>query len=172
MNYHADFNVGIFHNELKRFVYKQTRDKSLAEDIVQDVFLKARNSADQLRDAKKATSWVYQIARNAIIDHYRKRSRGIELLQDTDNEEPNYNECAAQCLKELIPSLPEKYRVPFQLAEIDKLSQTSLTQELGLTYSGVKSRVQRARKMLKERLRETYIIETDAYGNVIVCQDR
>ena len=169
----TDINVGLFHSELKNYVYKQTRDKSLAEDIVHDVFLKARKNSDQLKEDKKAIAWIYQIARNTIIDHYRRKSKSVQLPgPDISETESNYNECAANCLKELIPSLPEKYRIPFQLADIDNLSQTALVQELGLSYSGVKSRVQRARKMLKEKLNETLIIETDSYGNVIVCQDR
>jgi RNA polymerase sigma-70 factor (ECF subfamily) len=178
MNFLTDTYVGMFHNEIKNFVYKQTRDRSLAEDIVHDVFLKARKNIDQLKDDKKAIAWLYQIARNTVIDYYRRKPRNFQLtgqdpgFEESNYVEPNYNECAANCLKNLIPSLPEKYRVPFQLADVDNLSQIALTQKLGLSYSGVKSRVQRARKMLREKLNETLIIETDSYGNVIICKDR
>ncbi len=168
-----DTQVSIFHRELKGFVYKRVKDKALAEDIVHDVYLKARRNGDQLKDEKKLVAWLYQIARNTIIDHYRQASKTLEgSTTDWANDNSNYNECAASCLKALIPSLPEKYRVPFQLSDIDNLSQTTLAEQLGISYSGVKSRVQRARKMLKEKLNQMLIIKTDAYGNVIVCKDR
>lgn len=173
MNAMTDAHVSMFDKELKGFVYKRIKDKALAEDIVHDVFLKVSKHSAQLKDSEKLSAWIYQITRNTIIDHYRKNSKSIErTLEDWEYPESNYNECAANCLQELIPSLPEKYRIPFQLADVEKLSQTALTERLGISYSGVKSRVQRARKMLKEKLHEMLIIETDAYGNVIVCEDR
>lgn len=162
----TDAHITIFHTALKGYVYKRTKDKFLAEDIVQDVFLKAAKRSDQLEDPEKFSAWIYQIKRNTITDHYRKNSKIMEIENPCrESHESNYNECAAHCLQQLIPSLPEKYRVSFQLADIETLSQTALTQRLGISYSGAKSRVQRARKMLMEKLKETLIIETDAYGN-------
>ena len=169
----TDAHINMFHTTLKGYVYKRTKDRSLAEDIVQDVFLKAVKYRDQVKDPDKFSAWIYQITRNTITDHYRKISKIMEPENPGwASDGSNYNECAAKCLHQLIPLLPEKYRIPFQLADIENLSQTALTQRLGISYSGAKSRVQRARKMLKEKLTETLIIETDAYGNVIVCEDR
>ncbi|HEY9004914.1 MAG TPA: sigma factor [Ohtaekwangia sp.] len=61
-----------FENELKGFVYKQVKDKALAEDIVHDVFIKVQEKINQLQEPKKAAGWIYQITRNTIIDHFRK----------------------------------------------------------------------------------------------------
>lgn len=165
--------LNIFQNQLKGFVFKKVRNKAVAEDIIHDVFLKAQKNSSQLKDPKKASAWLYQITRNAIIDHYRISSKAIEVTDmDWQNEEQNYNTCAAKCLQELLPSLPEKYRIPLQLADLENLSQLELAQRLGISYSGAKTRVQRARKMLKDKLNENVSIETDAYGNVIVCENR
>jgi RNA polymerase sigma-70 factor (ECF subfamily) len=75
-------------------------------------------------------------------------------------------------LNELLPTLPDKYREALQLTEIENLSQLELAERLGISYSGAKSRVQRARQMLKEKMDEVLIVKTDAYGNAIVCKDR
>ena len=71
-----------------------------------------------------------------------------------------------------MATLPDKYRVPLELTEIENVSQYEVAERLGITYSGARSRVQRARKLLKEKMDELYVIETDAYGNILTCVDR
>jgi RNA polymerase sigma-70 factor (ECF subfamily) len=162
-----------FQNELKGFVYKRVKDKALTEDILQDVFLKVKTKMDQLHESQKITGWIYQITKNTIIDHFRKQSKVINLSDlDWESEAPNFNECVSRYMKELIPTLPEKYREAIQLTEIENLSQLELASRLGISYPGAKSRVQRARQILKEKLHEALILKTDAYGNIMVCVDR
>ncbi len=84
----------------------------------------------------------------------------------------NFNECVENTLRKLLLTLPLKYREALQMAELDNLSQIEIAKRLGVSYSGAKSRVQRARQMLKEKLHEALIIKTDAYGNIVVCVDR
>ncbi|MEP6736578.1 MAG: sigma factor-like helix-turn-helix DNA-binding protein, partial [Chryseolinea sp.] len=69
-------------------------------------------------------------------------------------------------------TLPDKYREAIELTELNNLSQTDLADKLKISYSGAKSRVQRARRMLKEKMEEQYQIKMDAYGNAIVCENR
>ena len=64
--------------ELKGFVYKRVRDKTVTEDIVHDVFLKVQTRIHQVKESDKLFGWIYQITRNTITDHYRKKSRTIE----------------------------------------------------------------------------------------------
>jgi RNA polymerase sigma-70 factor, ECF subfamily len=169
----ANTNWNFFQNELKGFVYKRVKDKALAEDIIQDVFIKAQGKIDQLKNDEKIRGWIYQITKHTIIDHFRKKSKTIDPSDlDWTPDEPNYNECVSNCLKELLPKLPEKYRVALELTEIENLSQLELAQRLGISYPGAKSRVQRARQMLKEKMDEVLVVETDRYGNAIVCKDR
>jgi RNA polymerase sigma-70 factor (ECF subfamily) len=169
----APTNWNVFQNELKGFIYKRVKDKALTDDIVQDVFLKAQSKIDQLQKSEKFTGWIYQITKNIIIDHFRKQSRSIHPSDlDWDNDTQNFNECVSNALQELLPTLPEKYREALQLTEIENLSQLALAGRLGISYSGAKSRVQRARQMLKEKIDELLIVKTDPYGNAIVCRDR
>ena len=161
------------HQELKSFVYRRVRDKALAEDIVQDVFLKVHTHLGQLKDDGKISGWIYQIARNAIADHFRRKSKSIEPANlDWESDKQVLNDCVASCLCQMLVTLPKKYREALELTALENLSQTELAARLTISYSGAKSRVQRARQMLKKKMNEHYTIKTDAYGNVIVCEDR
>jgi RNA polymerase sigma-70 factor (ECF subfamily) len=72
----------------------------------------------------------------------------------------------------MIPTLPEMYRVPLEMTEIQNISQMEVAEKLGLNYTTAKARVQRARQMLREKLEEILIVKTDGFGNVILCKDR
>jgi len=169
----AAVNLNFFQQELKGFVYKRVKDKALAEDIIHDVFLKVQSKMSQLQEQEKITTWIYQITKNTIIDHYRKQSRNIHAVDlDWEDDVPNFNECVTGYLNRLLPTLPDKYREALELTELKNLSQLELAERLGISYSGAKSRVQRARQLLKQKLDEVLIVKMDPYGNAIVCQDR
>lgn len=162
------------YSELKKFIYRQVRNKQDAEDIVQDVFIKAQLKGNQLKESEKFTAWMYRITRNSIIDYYRTKKKKVEdHFRENEGEEYNvFNDCVITCLKELQKTLPAPYRESLELTEGENLSQKELAARLGISYSGAKSRVQRARQMLKDKMTELYKIETDRYGNVMVCEDR
>jgi RNA polymerase sigma-70 factor, ECF subfamily len=160
-------------NELKGFVYKRVKDKALTEDIVHDVFLKVQDKIQQLKEHDKIFGWIYQITRNTIIDHYRKQSKSVNPTEiDWESNPPNFNECVSGVIAELIPTLPDKYRIPLEMTEIQNVSQLEVAEKLNLSYSAARSRVQRARQMLKDKIDEVLIVKTDGYGNVILCKDR
>lgn len=166
-------NLSLFQNELKGFVFKRVKDMSLTEDIVHDVFLKVHANLNHLQKRDKLTSWIYQITQNTIIDHFRKQNRKINPSDlDWENELPNFNVCVTTYLDELLKTLPDKYREALQLTEIESLSQLELAQRLNISYSGAKSRVQRARQMLKEKLEDVLIVKLDCNRNVIACENR
>lgn len=165
-------NNGLF-TELLNFVHRKVGDKTVAEDIVQEVFIKAFTRSGQLRDTDKMSGWIYQIARNAIIDHYRQNVRVMAPVNLSLDEGYNeLNDCVARCLEKLLTTLPDKYRLPLEWTEIENLSQYEVAERLNITYSAARSRVQRARKLLREKLNSLYMVKTDVYGNVIVCENR
>ncbi|GHN02045.1 RNA polymerase sigma factor SigZ [Cytophagales bacterium WSM2-2] len=165
--------ISFFSNELKGFVYKRVKDKELANDIVQDVFLKVQSKIDQLHDYEKITGWIYKIAANTITDHFRQKSKVINAHDlEWESDHNVLNDCVLYCMNEMLLSLPEKYRQALELTELQNLSQTELASKLGISYSGAKSRVQRARQMLKNKMDENYKIKMDSYGNVTVCENR
>lgn len=158
--------------ELVRFVTHRVRNPHTAEDVVQDVLLRAYSQRHRLRDASKLRSWLYQIARNAIID-FGRTHRSTEELPDTlPVEPPALNDEAveaelAQCLRPLVDLLPEHYREAVALAELEGHTQRDVADALNLSVSGAKSRVQRGRKLLAERLIACCSVAFDTRGRVM-----
>ena len=172
MTSHA-LNWNDVHRQLHAFVYKKVRDKSLTEDIVHDVFVKVHTKLEQVNDANKISAWIFQITRNTIIDHYRHNNKTASVPDiEWESNTANFNECASDLILKLIPTLPDKYRIPLEMTELQKVSQLEVAKKLGLTYTTTKTRVQRARRMLKNKMETMLILKTDRYGNVIVCIDR
>jgi RNA polymerase sigma-70 factor (ECF subfamily) len=158
---------------LKGFVYKRVRDKALAEDITHDVYLKAQSNIHQVEDSDRVLGWIYQIARNTITDHYRRKAKTIRPEEvEWDSATPNFNDCVSGVIGGLISSLPDKYRIPLEMAELGNISQLEVAGRLQLAYPTAKARVQRARQMLRKKIDEVLIVKTDGYGNVVLCQDR
>lgn len=159
--------------ELKGFVYKRVKDKALTEDIVHDVFIKVQTKIHQVKESEKLFGWIYQITRNTITDHFRKKTKTINPKDiDWESSPPNFNDCVTNTINELIPTLPDKYRIPLEMTELRNMSQLEVAEKLNLNYTTAKARVQRARQMLKVRMDEIMIVKTDGYGNVIFCKDR
>jgi RNA polymerase sigma-70 factor (ECF subfamily) len=166
-------NWKFFQHELRSFVFKRVQDKSLADDIVQDVFLKVHAKIGQLQESEKLAGWIFQITRNTIVDYFRSKERAMNVNDiDWDGEKAPLNDCVAGCLQDMMITLPEKYRHALELTELKNLSQLELAKQLNISYSGAKSRVQRARQMLKEKMEAAYLLKFDSYGNVIVCEDK
>ena len=137
-------STNFFNEELRGFIYKRVKDKDLTNDIVQDVFLKVQSKMAQLQSDEKITGWIYKIARNTIIDHFRNKSKAIQINElDFESDENELNDCVHNCLREMLLTLPTKYREAIELTEIKNLSQTELATKLGISYSGAKSRVVR-----------------------------
>ena len=164
-------------DHLQGFISKKVLDKDTAQDIVQDVFLKFQTKIGTLKDEEKVTSWIFQIARNAINDHYRKQQRTMsEELGDEDLKEEVFEvdetKELSRCVSHMISSLPEKYKEALMLSEMEGLSQKELADKLGISYSGAKSRVQRGREKLKELFLQCCTISADKYGNIIEYQKK
>lgn len=137
-----------FGDTLKRYILKHVADEQGADDIVQDVFVKIHARIETLRDEDRLQSWVYQIARNAINDYYRKSQWAHELdentLVDADDEDNEIEQRLSRSLRAMVDTLPNEYRQALMLTAFEGLSQKELAERLGLSVSGAKSRVQRA----------------------------
>ncbi|MEC6906226.1 RNA polymerase sigma factor SigZ [Photobacterium piscicola] len=158
-------------DQLRRYVAKQLGDADLADDIVQDVYIKASNNLHQLTSAAKFKSWIYRIAQNRMIDHYREHQHFIELSEDLavndDDLISDEYEQLALCLYPLIDSLPKKYAEPLRLAELKGMPQQEVANQLGLSLSGAKSRIQRARVKFREQLVACCDFEFNQNGQIV-----
>jgi len=164
-----------FAAKLGQFIRSRVSDPATAEDILQDVFVKIQKRLGQLQDPAKLEGWIYLIARNAIIDHYRTRKETVEV-PETLPVEPAANDGELEELlaafRRMIYSLAEPYREALVLTEFDGLTQQELADRLNISLSGAKSRVQRGRAQLKQMLDECCTFEFDRRGKVIDCSPR
>lgn len=163
-----------YRTQLFRFVLKRVPDEAIAEDIVHDVLVRAYNRRDTLRDAGKFESWLYRITRNAVIDHYRAQRPTEPLPADLTTEAPTVDarRDLAACIAPLLDALPPHYRDALILADLQGLRQQDAAIRLGLSVSGAKSRVQRARRMLEAKLLDCCRLEFDNRGGIIDYESR
>ncbi|WP_338730621.1 RNA polymerase sigma factor SigZ [Bacillus subtilis] len=160
-----------FHQPLKTYISHRVNDQSIVDDLLQIVFMKIQVHLPNLIDEQKIDSWIYRITRNTIIDFYRTKKTS-EILPDVlhfndSAEEENFTKEATVCIRSTIKRLPEKYREALELTEFQGLSQKELSEKLGISYSGAKSRVQRGRRKLKQLLEGCCHIEADRYGKIV-----
>jgi len=162
-----------FSKQLKNFINKRVSSEQDAEDLLHEVFIKIHNNIHTVLDDNKIYAWIYRIARNSITDYYRRNRNTYaitELTEDiesTTDEDLSANTEIALYLKDLVNHLPEIYRQAILSTEFQNMTQKELSEKLGLSISTVKSRVQRARKMLKDMVLTCCEIEIDRRGNII-----
>ncbi|MEA4906558.1 MAG: RNA polymerase sigma factor SigZ [Anaerolineaceae bacterium] len=161
-----------FHQELLSFILRRVSDPADAEDVLQEVFLRLHTHLGALRQEDRLAPWVYQVCRNAIVDYYRRRRPAGALSEDLPGETPvppgeDQARQAAVLLDGMLDGLPEKYRQALVYTEIEGHTQVELAEFLGLGLSAAKSRVQRARAMLRQALLACCHFEFDRRGGVI-----
>lgn len=165
-----------YRTQLVRFVLRRVEDADTAEDIVHDVLVRAYQKRGTLRSGQKFEQWLFQITRNAVIDHYRARKPAVPLPADLALADEQGSKNArlelAGCMQPLVEALPGHYRDAVVLAELQGLTQQETATRLGLSLSGAKSRVQRARRMLEEKLLECCRIEFDGRGAIADFETR
>jgi RNA polymerase sigma-70 factor (ECF subfamily) len=159
-----------YHSGLLSFIRSRVGAADLAEDILQDVFVKAHSRLDTLANADRIQSWLYQIARNTIIDYYRTR-KSAEPLPDELPQRPEHNDDEWQelgkCVLPMIGMLPEGYRDALVLSEINGLPLKEVAERLNLSLPGAKSRVQRGREKLKSVFLDCCHFKFDCRGKPI-----
>ena len=165
-----------YHDKLLGFIQGRVESRDVAEDILQDVFIKIQKGMAALQDNERLENWIYQIVRNAIIDHYRKRKAFEELPQalvapETDEEEMTRRDLST-CLLPMIEVLPPTYRDALRLSLIDGLKQKQIAEKLGLSLSGAKSRVQRGRAMIRNVFLDCCHIELDHRGTMVAYESK
>lgn len=169
-----------FSGRVRSFVMKRVNDEVDAEDIIQEIVLKIHSNLHALRESGKILPWIYSVSRNAISDHYRKKRAPEYHYEDIlriasgkiDKKQDRPEDISAEirrCLEPLMEAMPAKYREAI-LADMSSISQAEYAGKSGLSISGAKSRIQRARKMLRQSLFDCCDFALDKYGNVLDYQ--
>jgi RNA polymerase sigma-70 factor, ECF subfamily len=164
---------------LRAFVARRVRDDSAThDDLVQEILLRIHRGLPRLRQDERLDAFAYQVARNAIADHYRSGRREqpvdpgaldegapVGAAEDGDEEEAGRTQLA-HCLQPLVEQLNDDYREALLLTDLGSLSQAEAAPRLGLSPPGMRSRVQRGRAQLREALSRCCRVELDAAGQI------
>lgn len=171
----ADASWRELRESLFAFIRRRVRTREAAEDILQDVMLRIHRHAGTVKDTTAIAAWVHRVTRNAIADHYRSGPVRRELvtsevepkpIDESDGDGSHPRSELASCVAPLLNQLPARYREALTLTELGGLSQAEAANRAGLSLSGMKSRVQRARVQLKRLLLDCCEVEFDRRGAV------
>jgi RNA polymerase sigma-70 factor, ECF subfamily len=161
---------------LHAFLARRVESPEVADDLTQDVLLRLLQHRDTA--VENPTAWLYRVARNVLIDHYRTRAGQWRLTSGdpatatalaeepfADDPQAAQRELAG-CLRSLVDQLAEPYRSAVTAVDLDGQTQTDVARRLGLSVSGMKSRVQRGRRQLRELLTECCRVHTSPTGGI------
>jgi len=163
-----------------RFAFGTLRDRSLAEDAVQETFLRAYRGIDSLRDPVALTTWLYRIATRVCIDLIRNQSRASLSAPETDLDEledaesPSLQQVVeradmSSCVQIYIEGLSDGYRSVILMHDLEGLTSAEIASALGLPLTTVKMRLHRARLRLRAQLEADCALTHDE-RNVLVCE--
>jgi RNA polymerase sigma factor (sigma-70 family) len=148
------------HRQFLAFVERRVGDRALAEDLLQDAFVRTLEKGDELRDGGSAVAWFYRLLRNAVIDHHRRsgsRARSLALLarEMGDAVEPpaelRGELCA--CVATLAGTLKPEYAEAIRRVEVDGVPVQSFAAEAGITANNAAVRLFRAREALRRQVK-------------------
>ena len=141
-----------------------------AEDVRQEILLKIFKGAPHLTDEARFGPWVYAVARNAVIDRLRSRklpSGDLEGIAEPPESAGPDERPLVDCVAPFVARLPSPYREAITLTDLRGLTQLEAADVAGVSLSGMKSRVQRGRRMLRQFFEECCHLTIDARGRVI-----
>ena len=176
-----------FTGELRTFIRRRVGRPEDADDILQLVALRlTQNESLALRltqdDAaglghRPLLAWLYTVTRNAITDHYRSAVHRREVVTDdvpdqvasdatTDDDDEQALAGLASCVRPLLRLLPDDQAAAVELVDLEGRSQVHAARDAGISVSGMKSRVQRGRRGLRDAITACCQVELDVRGAV------
>lgn len=148
------------HREFLGFLERRLGDKALAEDILQDAFVKSLEKAEDIRDETSSVAWFYRMLRNAVIDHYRRRGsrdRALEVLaremEHAVEPPPEIHDEICGCVKRLASTLKPEYEQAIRRVEVDGVAVNEFAKEAGISSTNAAVRVFRAREALRKQVK-------------------
>ena len=151
------------YDRVRKFILSSVKNQWVADDLVQETFLRVLQNLPKVRDQAKLTSWIFRIAANLCKDYYRSPSRKLIPFEDTQGGElPGESSLEKEIEKyqtslwvqDVIKLLPEPMRQVIFLCDIKEESHQEVANLLGISLENVKVRLHRARKQLKAILKE------------------
>ncbi len=158
-----------FSGQLMGYIQKHVPHAEDAREILQEVFVKIHTRKATLKEEHKLAAWIFKMTKNTIIDFYRKSknrhkyqllSTGADIFQDPYQP-------MIPCLKPFLLHLDQADQELIQRVDLNGESQKAIAEELGIPYSTLKTKVQNARKKLKQHFLDCCAIEMDASGRLV-----
>jgi RNA polymerase sigma-70 factor (ECF subfamily) len=148
------------HARFIAFLERRVGSRDVAEDILQEAFVRGLGHADALESAESATAWFYRVLRNAIVDHHRRegtRQRAlVGLAAQSETEAPGPDEeletVACACVMSLVDTLKPEYGAAIRHVDLEGQSVRGFAEEAGITPSNAGVRLHRARAALRRQL--------------------
>jgi RNA polymerase sigma-70 factor (ECF subfamily) len=145
------------HREFLRFVEQRVGNRALAEEILQDAFVKSLDRADEIRES--AVGWFYRMLRNAVVDHHRRRAtahRGLEALAaelgGAGEPDDEFARVACQCVTRLAAGLKPEYADALRRIDVEGIAVKDYAASTGISDSNAGVRVFRARAALRREV--------------------
>jgi RNA polymerase sigma-70 factor, ECF subfamily len=166
---------------LRPYVARRVASRADVDDVVQETFMRMHRGLATLADAERFGPWVYRIAASAIADHLRTRARHPlgnakpdQDRRESDAGDPveNLESELAECVALFVARLPSPYREAITLTELQGLTHKDAAAMLGVSVSGMKSRVQRGRERIRRMFEECCEMTVDCRGHVTECVPR
>ena len=157
-----------YSEDLKRFIISKVKDSKIADDILQDTFIKIHTKHHTLKDITKLKSWIFTIARNSIMDEFKSQNKTFEIADfeyQTELEETLHTE--KDCLQGILKNLPKKYRDPLFLSDIKGMNQSEVAEKLKQTLPTTKSQIQRARRLIAQGFMDCCGFIMNEKGNLV-----
>ncbi|CAH7004936.1 RNA polymerase sigma factor SigZ [Vibrio chagasii] len=166
-----------YQQTLKAFLHSKVSNSADVDDLLQEILIKTFQNLHKVQDASSVKSWLFQLANNTIIDFYRKhahqqRDSKIDAddlwFADLDHNE-EFKQNLSLCIEPFIQALPEQSAALLLAVDIKGQSQKEIAEAQNISYSTVKSRVQKSRGDLKNLFEQCCNLSLDKQGNVIDC---
>lgn len=166
---------------LRPYVARRVPSAADVDDVLQETFVRVHRGLGGLEDGERFGAWVYRVAANAVFDHLRARSRHPLVRSEPGDEataaqsllpDENLEAELSECIALFVARLPSPYREAITLTELEGLTQKDAAEMLGISVSGMKSRVQRGREQIRRMFEACCEISVDGRGRVTECTPR
>ncbi|MDD2919164.1 sigma-70 family RNA polymerase sigma factor [Rhodoferax sp.] len=154
--------------ELRGWLRHRVGNDALADDLLQDLFLKALRQGERFCDLHNARAWLFEVARNLLADQLRVAHHMVDLPEDlaAQSDDTDTVDTLTACLPRVLSELSPQDREAITLCDLQGMAQADFARASGLSLSAAKSRVQRARVRLRAQMSQACQVQMDEVGRV------
>lgn len=156
-----------YSSDLKQFIISKVKEPTLADDILQDSFIKIHTKLHTLKDLNKLKPWLFSITRNSIQDYFKQSKKTVDKSLEIEYELEDNSHTEKDCLRGILSSLPKKYRDPIFLSDIKGLKQAEVAKQLNQNLTTTKSQIQRARKLIAQGFMDCCGLTKNEKGHLV-----